>query len=72
MITLQSAIQILGLEANRPSTPMEIFAGRFLAVCAHPVLGWRVLSRSGRLVVFGGYAVAAYVTVLTLLLLART
>ena len=43
--------------------------GRLLAFCAHPVLAWRVLSPSGRLVVWGGYVAAAYLTVLTLLLL---
>jgi len=56
---------------ERPATPLEVFAGRLLAFCAHPVIAWRVLSPSGRLVVCGGYAMAAYVTVLTLLLLAR-
>ena len=45
--------------------------GRLLAFCAHPVIAWRVLSPSGRLVVCGGYAAAAYVTILTLLLLTR-
>jgi len=32
-------------------------------------MAWRVLSPSGRLVICGGYAAAAYVTILTLLLL---
>ena len=58
-------------EANRPSKPMEIMIGRVLAVCAHPVIAWRVLSPSGRLVVCGGYAVAGYLTVLTVLLVAH-
>jgi hypothetical protein len=57
------------LQPDRPSTPREILYGRLLALCAHPVLAWRVLSPSGRLVVCGGYAAAAYLTVLTLLLL---
>ena len=63
--------KLFRFEANRPSTPMEIMTGRLLAFCAHPVIAWRVLSPSGRLVVCGGYAAAAYVTILTLLLLAR-
>ena len=61
-------------EIDRPSTSpviFVIFVGRLLAFCAHPVIAWRVLSLSGRLAVCGGYAMAAYVTVLTLLLLAR-
>jgi len=58
-------------EANRPSKPMEIMIGRVLAVCTHPVIAWRVLSPSGRLVVCGGYAVAGYLTVLTVLLVAH-
>jgi len=61
-------------EIDRPSTSPEIFVifvGRLLAFCAHPVIAWRVLSPSGRLVVCGGYAAAAYVTILTLLLLTR-
>jgi hypothetical protein len=48
---------------------LEVTIGRLLAVCAHPVLAWRRLSLSARLVVCGGYAAAGYLTVLTLLLL---
>ena len=68
---LQAALRCLRFEANRPSTNLEIMTGRLLAFCAHPVIAWRVLSPSGRLVVCGGYAAAAYVTILTLLLLTR-
>jgi hypothetical protein len=68
-MTLETAVRLLRLEANRPSTPLEIMLGRLLAACAHPVLAWRVMSPSGRLVVWGGYAMAAYLTVLTILLL---
>jgi hypothetical protein len=68
-MTLETAVRLLRLEANRPSTPLEIMLGRLLAACAHPVLAWRVMSPSGRLAVWGGYAMAAYLTVLTILLL---
>jgi hypothetical protein len=48
---------------------LELTIGRLLAVCAHPMLAWRRLSLSARLAVCGGYAAAAYVTTLTLLLI---
>jgi hypothetical protein len=68
-MTLERAIRSLSLHTDRPSTALEITVGRVLAACAHPVLAWRVLSPSGRLVVCGGYAAAAYLTVLTILML---
>ena len=71
-MTLRDAVRFLRLDADRPSTPAEVMIGRVLAACAHPVLAWRVLSPSGRLVVFGGYAMAGYLTVLSVLLLRRT
>jgi hypothetical protein len=49
----------------------EALLGRSLAVIAHPVLAWRVLSRRGRLYLAGAYLLAAYAAVLTTLLLAR-
>ena len=67
----RTASRLVGLDADRPSTRTEIMIGGLLAYCAHPVLAWRVLSPSGRLVVCGGYAMAAYVSMLMLLLLAR-
>jgi hypothetical protein len=48
---------------------IEMTIGRLLAVCAHPMLAWRRLSVSARIVVCGGYAAAGYLTVLALLLL---
>jgi hypothetical protein len=69
---IRALLRYLGLEspvADRPSNQFEITIGRLLAVCAHPVLAWRRLSPSARLVVCGGYAAAAYAVVLTLLLL---
>jgi hypothetical protein len=49
----------------------EALLGRSLAVIAHPLLAWRVLSQRGRIYLAGAYLVAAYVMVLTTLLLAR-
>ena len=60
---------IEGAAASRPSNQVEITIGRLLAVCAHPLLAWRRLTPSARLVVWSGYAAAAYAVVLTLLLL---
>jgi hypothetical protein len=65
-------LNYLGLaptSASRPSTQLEITIGRLLAVCAHPVIAWRRLSPSARLVVCGGYAAAAYAVVLVLLMM---
>jgi hypothetical protein len=50
---------------------LEVTIGRLLAVCAHPLLAWRRLSPSARIVVCSGYAAVGYLTVLTLLLLRR-
>jgi len=69
---MRAFLLYLGLEStavSRPSNNLEITIGRLIAVCAHPVLAWRRLSPSARLVVCGGYAAAAYAVVLTLLLL---
>ncbi len=67
---MRRVVRFCGLEANRPSTRLEILTGRWLACCAHPVLAWRLQSRAWRVAVCGGYAVAAYLTVLTLLFVA--
>jgi len=69
MTILRALVAKVFTDPTRPSTPREILIGRVLAVCAHPVIAWRVLSPSGRAVVCGGYAVAAYLTVLTVLLM---
>jgi hypothetical protein len=47
----------------------EIAFGRSLAVLAHPLLAWRILSTRGRLCLAGAYLGASYVTVLIGLLL---
>lgn len=54
---------------DRPSTRSEIFIGRSLAICAHPVAAWRTTIRSIRLVLFAGYFAAAYLTVFALMTL---
>ena len=54
---------------NRPSTRSEIFIGRSLAICAHPVAAWRTTVRSIRVVLLAGYFTAAYLTVFALMAL---
>ena len=55
--------------SDRPSTRSEVFIGRSLAICAHPVAAWRTTIRSIRLVLLAGYFAAAYVTVFALMAL---
>lgn len=50
------------------ASPREQFVGRLLALCAHPVAGWRVVSSGERGLVIGAYFAAAYVVVLAALL----
>ena len=54
---------------DRPSTRSEVFIGRSLAICAHPVAAWRTTIRSIRLVLLAGYFAAAYVAVFALMAL---
>lgn len=54
---------------HRPSTRSEIFIGRSLAICAHPVAAWRTTAKSMRVILFAGYFAAGYVTVLALITL---
>jgi hypothetical protein len=56
---------------HRGSMSLELLIGRGLALCAHPLAAWRVLSAPGRAFVISAYAVGGYVTVLAALLLAR-
>jgi hypothetical protein len=48
--------------------PPEVVVGRTAAACVHPIVAWRVLPLSWRLVVLTVYTVASYLTALTLLL----
>ena len=54
---------------DRPSTRSEVFIGRSLAICAHPVAAWRTTIRPIRLVLFAGSFAAAYLTVFALMTL---
>jgi len=45
-----------------------VLVGRSLAMICHPVLGWRRLNPSGRVVLAAGYAGLSYLTVLIALL----
>jgi len=56
---------------NRPSTRVEVFLGRSLALCAHPVAAWRSGSTAIRLHFFASYFVASYVLIFFALLLMR-
>jgi len=55
---------------HRPATSIEQRTGRFLALCVHPMLAWRLSSRRTRIAIVTAYAVAAYGTVLTALVVA--
>jgi hypothetical protein len=52
---------------DRPSTRTEIFIGRSLAICAHPIAAWRTTARSVRFRLVAGYFTAAYVTAFVLM-----
>lgn len=54
---------------DRPSTRSEVFIGRSLAICTHPVAAWRTTVRSIRVVLLAGYFTAAYLTVFALMAL---
>jgi hypothetical protein len=47
---------------------LEIFIGRSLAFCAHPLAAWRVVSHRWRFLMVFAYFVAAYATILSALL----
>jgi hypothetical protein len=51
--------------------PVDVVIGRTLACCAHPAAAWRRLPASGRVLLVAAYVSASYVTVLSLLLIAR-
>jgi hypothetical protein len=52
---------------DRPSTRTEIFIGRSLAICAHPVAAWRTTARLARFRLVVGYFTAAYLTAFALM-----
>jgi hypothetical protein len=49
---------------GQPATRVEVFLGRLLAACVHPVAAWRAAVRPMRALVVGGYFVAGFVAVL--------
>jgi hypothetical protein len=51
--------------------PFDVAIGRGLAWCAQTHLSWWRLTARGRVMLVAAYVSASYVTVLTLLLLAR-
>jgi len=59
------------LPPDRPSTRGEQLAGRFLALCLHPVIAWRVASSRSRVAIVLGYAAAAYASVLAALVVSH-
>jgi hypothetical protein len=74
-----SLVQILRLPTPMPSpknrihtsSRMEIALGRSMAVCAHPVAAWRVLSGRGRFLLASFYGAVSYVSVLAALLILK-
>jgi hypothetical protein len=46
----------------------ELLLGRSLALCAHPTVAWRIVSRPGRALILGAYFAAGYLSVLLALL----
>ena len=53
---------------DRASTTLELWLGRTLAACVHPVAAWRSGSRSAQFASFCGYLVASYLIVLVMLI----
>jgi hypothetical protein len=41
--------------------PLEIVIGRWLACCAHPSAAWRLLPRTGRVLLVAAYAALGFV-----------
>jgi hypothetical protein len=52
---------------DRPSNRLEITMGRSLAICLHPMAGWRSSSQRKRFVLVGGYIGAGYIVTLVAL-----
>jgi hypothetical protein len=55
---------------NMPPSPasVEVVIGRSLAICAHPIVAWRLRSLYVRAQMIAGYLVASYIFCLTMLL----
>ena len=50
--------------SGRPSTRFEIFIGRALAVCVHPLAAWATGSLAARVTFFVGYFLASYIFIM--------
>lgn len=57
--------------ASRWSVPLPLLVGRSLAVMCHPLLAWRQLPPTGRVVLAGGYATMSYLASLAILVALR-
>lgn len=55
---------------DRPSTRLEIFIGRSLAVCVHPFTAWASGSMSARVTFLVGYFLASYLAFIVLMVFA--
>jgi hypothetical protein len=53
---------------GRKHMSWEILLGRSLALCAHPAIAWRLVSRRGRALIVSAYFGAGYAAVLATLL----
>lgn len=53
--------------ARATAAPHEIFLGRAVAICVHPLAAWRVDGRATRAMLVGGYFVIGFTTVLVAL-----
>jgi hypothetical protein len=56
-------------QRNRSANCCEVLIGQSLAACVHPIAAWRSTARSFKVMLFAGYFTAAYVGVLTALVL---
>jgi hypothetical protein len=54
--------------AGQRGMAVELLVGRTLAMMRHPILAWRLLRPSGRLVLAAGYAGVSYAAALLALL----
>jgi hypothetical protein len=56
-------------QRNRAANRCEVLIGQSLAACVHPIAAWRSTARSFRVMLLAGYFTAAYVGVLSALVL---
>ena len=56
---------------DRPSTRLEVFIGRSLAICVHPFAAWASGSLSARVTFFVGYFLASYLFIILMVFAAE-